>query len=91
MGQIWPTTSFDQACELRMIFTFYNDWKKSSDYFITYENYMKSSFNVNKVLLEHKHAIHLHTSFATVAELSSCLLQRPYGPPRSNYLLSGSL
>lgn len=79
VGHIQSTHRLFSFCsfmtQLRMVFTLYNDWKKSKEdeYFKTCENYMNTNFNVYKFLLEHDHIICLHTVYScfytAVAEL----------------------
>ena len=73
------STSFLWVCELRTVCTFFNGWgKKSKEYFVTHENYMKFKFQWWQIKLYKKTAIltclHIfYGCFHTItAELNIC-------------------
>lgn len=59
-------------------FTFLNGWKKSKEYFVTHENYMKFKILVtkNKVLLEHSYP---HTTASLLPQRNGDIV-RQQGP-----------
>ena len=59
IGQIWPTACFYLACDLRMSFTFLNDWKQIESQIMFHDMWeiyeIQISGFINIVLLEWNH------------------------------------
>jgi hypothetical protein len=95
-GPIWPAGYFFVSCKWRVVFINVNDWKKSKEYFVTHENYMKFNYLCLQIkfLLEHSCACsflccHYGCFYSATADLSGW--HKLYNLEDLNFLLPYSL